>query len=667
MRARHDPDLLLALAVALPVMVLELVGLAPSLSSGIAGALGPIIFVAAQVWLTSLRAAPPWVPTARLALSLTFVAVANLWADPAATLPLRSLALPVIAMAASRGGRGPMLIAVAGLGFMLTPLLQPTLPTATRQAVVAVVLAAVAVAIGSRNVVGSLERSRARLQRGQDRERQRARKLAAVESVGRVLARSGPTPEALDSIMGLLEKTFGYHYPSVYVWDGSALQLGAHRNYQSPIQTVPLGRGILGRVARDREPVFLPDARSDPDFLSADPGVTSEISIPLLAEGDLLGVLNVETNGSRPLNADDFGLMQIVADRLAASLALGRERQKLTERAALLDRLTAFSTRLGSSLDPATMDDEVAIGAATVIPADTVVLVNRDEAGGTFVINAVAGGDRRLVGRAVAPGEGTSGRALVTATVVVEDRMPRSQYPSAAAGANVPDEVAAMAAPMVVDDVVVGVVTWLRSDLSRPFTGQEQEVASLLAGKVGLALANARLHQQTADAAIRDPLTGLHNRRHFDAVMEREDAARRRMPAERRRQRSAILFDLDHFGKVNKAHGHQIGDRVLRRFAETLRARVRASDLVARYGGEEFVVILDDAPREKAATLAEEIRAAFGVLTVETGDGAPLSTSVSAGCASLEPWEVEGSLLLERADVALAMAKAAGRNQVVVA
>ena len=158
-------------------------------------------------------------------------------------------------------------------------------------------------------------------------------------------------------------------------------------------------------------------------------------------------------------------------------------------------------------------------------------------------------------------------------------------------------------------------MTWLRGDLTQIFTAQEQEVAALLAGKVGLALSNAKLHQQTQNAAITDPLTGLHNRRHFDAVVEREDAIRRRIPAERRRMRSAILFDLDHFGRVNKKFGHQVGDRVLRNFADTVRARARASDLVARYGGEEFVVILENASRDDAMKIAEEVREAFAKLT----------------------------------------------------
>src|SRR6185436_19282839 len=99
--------------------------------------------------------------------------------------------------------------------------------------------------------------------------------------------REGPTPAALDQVMGVLEGTFGYRYPSVYVWDGTALQLGAQRNYESPILTVAAGSGVIGRIVRTREPAFLRDARADPDFLSGDPNVVSEIAIPLMSDTEL--------------------------------------------------------------------------------------------------------------------------------------------------------------------------------------------------------------------------------------------------------------------------------------------------------------------------------------------------------------------------------------------
>lgn len=664
LRIRGDTQLLLAVAIALPVFAVEGISDGPRRPLGL---LAPVVFIGAQLWLTTLRATPKWLSTARLALCLAFIAMANVWVDPSGTWPLSALAIPVVALAAASGGRGGTLVAIGGMALMLVPLALPGLDVAARQSVFAVAMAALALGYGSRRVVDNLERSGDRLRRANLRAHRRARELAAVESVGSLLAREGPTPPTLDRVMGVLEETFGYHYPSVYLWDGSVLRLGAQRNYQFPIEVVEADRGVVGRIVRTRESVFLPDARRDPDFLSADPNVVSEIGVPLVSDGELFGVLNVETSGDHRLDEDDLATMQIVGDRLAAALALGRERQKLTERAALLDRLTTFSTALGSSLDPATMDDEVAIGAATVVPADSVVLVNLDDASGKYLITAVAGGDREIFGKELTPGEGVSGQAMRSHKVVVMDRLERKRFPKAVAGVQLPDVLAAMAAPMVIGDRVVGVVTWLRGDLTRPFTAQEQEVAGLLAGKVGLALANARLHQKTQDAAITDPLTGLRNRRHFDAALEHQDAVRRRIPAEKRGLRSAILFDLDHFGQVNKQHGHQIGDRVLRLFADTLRARSRASDLVARYGGEEFVVILENATRDDATRIAEDVRTAFAKLRVDLSSGEQVRTTVSAGCATLEPWEVEGSQLVERADVALAMAKHGGRNQVVAA
>jgi diguanylate cyclase (GGDEF)-like protein len=627
----------------------------------------PLAFVGLQLALTSWRAAPEWLGPARLAISLAFVVAANAWIDPTGTWPLAALAVPVVALAASRGDLGSVAVAIAGMVAILTPLVIPNADPGSRQGTLALAMAAGVVAYGSQRVVSNLKRSTERVRTANSRERRRARQLTAVESVGSLLAREGPTAQTLDQMIGLLEETFGYKYPSVYVWDGRALQLGAQRNYRFPIHTVTPDKGVIGRIVRTGKPAFLPDARSDPDFLSGDPEVVSEIGIPLLAGGELMGILNIETAGDHRLDDDDFAMMQIVGDRLAAALALGRERQKLTERAALLDRLTTFATVLNTSLDAASIAEHVTSGAGVVVPADSVVLVTRDEVSGAYLIAAVQGAESSVVGQQIQPGEGISGRAIVARDVVVTDRLERKQFPKAVAKVKLPDVLGAMSAPMIVAEEITGAVTWLRGDLAAPFTAQEKEIAALLSSRVGLALANASLLQKTKDAAITDPLTGIKNRRHFDAALEHEDSIRQRIPAEKRPQRSAILFDLDHFGSVNKRFGHQVGDRVLRLFADTLKARSRASDLVARYGGEEFVVILDNANREEAIGIAEQIRAAFSKQSVDTGTGQRLTSTVSAGCSSLEQWEVEGTFLLERADVALAMAKAGGRDQVVAA
>jgi diguanylate cyclase (GGDEF)-like protein len=295
-----------------------------------------------------------------------------------------------------------------------------------------------------------------------------------------------------------------------------------------------------------------------------------------------------------------------------------------------------------------------------------VSLVLLDRESGDYRVADIDGVPQSLLGMRIGVGEGLTGRAIRARAVVTDDHLDRAHYAPAAARATTADVVAALSAPLVVGDQVVGALTWAREDL-RPFSPQEREVAGLLAAQVALAITNADLHHATEVAAVTDPLTGLHNRRYFDAAMARAEAARRRDHEDERRPVSVIMFDLDHFGLMNKRHGHQVGDRVLKAFAEVVRHRVRASDLTARYGGEEFVVVLDGATRTEAVRLADEIRETFEGIGFGLPDGAAVTCTVSAGCASLAATETSGAVLIERADVGLAMAKASGRNRVVAA
>jgi len=125
-----------------------------------------------------------------------------------------------------------------------------------------------------------------------------------------------------------------------------------------------------------------------------------------------------------------------------------------------------------------------------------------------------------------------------------------------------------------------------------------------------------------------------------------------------------LIFDLDHFGLVNKQHGHQAGDAVLRVFASILKRRFRQQDLVVRYGGEEFVAVIEGITAVGATRIANEVRAALEARSIDIGTGTPLRVTVSAGCAQLGD-ERDTSAGIAMADVWLSQAKRAGRNQVV--
>ena len=165
------------------------------------------------------------------------------------------------------------------------------------------------------------------------------------------------------------------------------------------------------------------------------------------------------------------------------------------------------------------------------------------------------------------------------------------------------------------------------------------------------------------DLSLKDPLTGLANRRHFRNVLDREIHVVARSGV------SALLLmvDIDHFKKVNDTHGHLVGDRVIHAVADCLSACVRPVDTVARYGGEEFAVILPNCQDAFGPIVAERIRMAVGALSIQVAPQVHIQVNISIGGAYAPEWiQSTAALWTERADVELYRAKAEGRNRVCI-
>ena len=193
----------------------------------------------------------------------------------------------------------------------------------------------------------------------------------------------------------------------------------------------------------------------------------------------------------------------------------------------------------------------------------------------------------------------------------------------------------------------------------RSFDGRTRALAQSLAAQAAIALDNARLHTIVQRQAITDELTDLANRRRFMETLETE--LRR---AERFGEPLAVVFaDLDDFKRVNDKHGHQVGDEVLRAFADVLRRRVRVIDVAARLGGEEFAVLLVGTDLHGAFALAENLREAVSALELPAGRGALVRITASFGVAAHSRGE-SSETLLESADLALYRAKEAGKDRV---
>ncbi len=181
-----------------------------------------------------------------------------------------------------------------------------------------------------------------------------------------------------------------------------------------------------------------------------------------------------------------------------------------------------------------------------------------------------------------------------------------------------------------------------------------------LANEAAMALENARLFQEVERLSTVDPLTRLHNRRHFDAAADMEFARSERYHL----RLSAVMMDLDHFKDVNDAHGHAAGDAVLVEVAAACTRGTRVTDLLARFGGEEFCFLLPETGPEEAVMIAERLRSAIAALRIE-GGGRSVSVTASFGVAERLPKGDSLQDLIARSDAALYEAKRAGRNLVV--
>lgn len=172
-----------------------------------------------------------------------------------------------------------------------------------------------------------------------------------------------------------------------------------------------------------------------------------------------------------------------------------------------------------------------------------------------------------------------------------------------------------------------------------------------------------RLEAALREQAIRDPLTGLFNRRYLDETLPRELHRCRRNGE----PLTVAMLDLDYFKKFNDDYGHEAGDTVLRAVGGLLQRFLRSDDLACRYGGEELVLILPGATLSTAQGRMEELRQAVMQLHLQHRDNELPAITVSIGLAMAEPEETDACALLSRADAALYQAKEQGRNRIIVA
>jgi len=202
-----------------------------------------------------------------------------------------------------------------------------------------------------------------------------------------------------------------------------------------------------------------------------------------------------------------------------------------------------------------------------------------------------------------------------------------------------------------VDDLVRGFEAGADDFVTKPVNGLA------LMARIDLQLRRKRDYEDILEQSRADPLTGAFNRGYFDAHAPR--LAARCRPA--RQSLSVLMIDVDNLKQVNDAHGHSVGDRVLKQVVNRVTSALRPSDLVARMGGDEFAVVMPETDLDAALQVAERLRGRIAETPVEG-----VAVTVSIGVTASRPdVEEELEVTLQRADAAVYEAKRAGGNRVV--
>lgn len=213
--------------------------------------------------------------------------------------------------------------------------------------------------------------------------------------------------------------------------------------------------------------------------------------------------------------------------------------------------------------------------------------------------------------------------------------------------------------PMVAKNETLGML-FLRFDSTEPIADFKLELSETVAQNIAMSFANLRLQEKLRYQSLRDPLTGLYNRRFLQESLEKEiDRAHRQQEFV-----GIIMLDIDHFKKFNDLHGHSAGDLVLQEVGNYLLSQIRQYDLACRYGGEELVIVMPNASIEDTIMRAEQIRQDVKQIRLRYETQLLNTISVSIGVSCFPDDGTKTDELIQAADNALYRAKELGRDRV---
>jgi len=294
-----------------------------------------------------------------------------------------------------------------------------------------------------------------------------------------------------------------------------------------------------------------------------------------------------------------------------------------------------------------------------VMEAEASSLMLLDPATNELYFSTVEGGSNKVKEIRIPAGQGIAGQVVKTAKPIIVNDVSKSEFFLKTVDKKTSFKTKAIiCVPLISRNKTVGVLEALNKINGEDFTEEDVKLFTAFSNQVSVAIDNAKLYNM----AFYDGLTKVFVRRYVEAWLETEYARVKRYKT----NLSLIMFDIDHFKKINDTYGHQAGDYVLQELAQTVKANVRSADIIGRYGGEEFMICLPETPIDKAFNSAQRVRQAVEQKEF-IYEGKKIPVTISLGLTSFhESPEDTVTKFVKDTDTALYYSKEHGRNQVTV-
>jgi diguanylate cyclase (GGDEF)-like protein/putative nucleotidyltransferase with HDIG domain len=289
--------------------------------------------------------------------------------------------------------------------------------------------------------------------------------------------------------------------------------------------------------------------------------------------------------------------------------------------------LYQIAQTMGTSLGVSDSMAHIASKLTTLVPFSACTLFLHDQATETLRCRFATGTDFELMQQlTLKSGQGLQGWVARNRRSLVNAR-PSSDLE--AAGSNLPTSLqSALVCPLVFENRAIGTLAVYHTTASF-YQEDHRRLLDRVCEQAAAVINNAIVFEQTHEASLTDPLTGLPNTRFMVSHLNGELARAERLNTEV----SLLVLDLDDFKEINDTHGHHVGDRALRDVAQVLRTVIRPYDICVRYAGDEFIVVLAGCGFDEAENKRKELQQAIGDATFEARPGAPIPLSISAGSA----------------------------------